>query len=139
MNFGKSNVEKAQDTAALYGKQLANGVENVVDTAHDAAQDALSNVSNKLDSLHDQAKPTVDRFVARSQEMANNAIAGTREAGVRAKKAVSGYASACESYVSEQPMKSVAIAAAAGATIAALILLSRNRSNRFNSARYNDR
>ena len=139
MNFGKSNVEKAQDTAALYGKQIANGVENAVDTAHDAAQGALSDVSSKLDSLHDQAKPTVDRFVARGQEMANNAIAGTREAGLRAKKAVSGYANACESYVTEQPMKSVAIAAAAGATIAALILLSRNRSNRFNGGRYNER
>lgn len=134
MNFGKTNVEKAQDTATMYGKQLANGVENAVDTAHDAAQDALSSVSTKLDSLHDQAKPAVDRVVARGQELAQNAIAGTREAGDRAKKAALSYANACESYVSEQPMKSVAIAAAAGAAIAALILLSRDRSNQ--RARY---
>ncbi len=139
MNFGKTNVEKAQDTAAQYGKQLANGVENAVDSVHDAAQDALNSVSTKLDSMQDQAKPTVDRFVARGQEIANNAIAGTRDAGVRAKKAVSGYTAACESYVSDQPMKAVAIAAAAGATIAALILLSRNRRSRFDGARFNDR
>jgi ElaB/YqjD/DUF883 family membrane-anchored ribosome-binding protein len=139
MNFGKTNVDKAQDTAAMYGKQIANGVENAVDTAHDAAQGALSSVSNKLDAIRDEAKPAVDRFVARGQEMAHNAIAGAREAGNRAKKTVSGYTSACESYVSEQPMKSVAIAAAAGATIAALILLSRNRSQRSSGARYNDR
>ena len=87
-------------------------------------------MSTKLDAIRDEAKPAVERFVARGQEFANSAIAGTRDAGARAKKAVSGYTSACESYVSEQPMKSVAIAAAAGATIAALILLSRNRSNR---------
>lgn len=130
MNFGKTNVDKAQDTAAMYGKQIANGVENAVDTAHDAAQGALSSVSTKLDAIRDEAKPAVERFVARGQELASSAIAGTRDAGIRAKKAVSGYTSACESYVSEQPMKSVAIAAAAGATIAALILLSRNRSNR---------
>ena len=139
MNFGKTNVDKAQDTAALYGKQIANGVENAVDTAHDAAQGALSSVSTKLDAIRDEAKPAVERFVARGQEFANSAIAGTRDAGIRAKKAVSGYTSACESYVSEQPMKSVAIAAAAGAAIAALILLSRSRSNRSSSARYNDR
>ena len=130
MNFGKTNVDKAQDTAAMYGKQIANGVENAVDTAHDAAQGALSSVSTKLDAIRDEAKPAVERFVARGQELASSAIAGTRDAGIRAKKAVSGYTSACESYVSEQPMKSVAIAAAAGATIAALILLSRNLSNR---------
>ena len=129
MNFEKTNVEKAKDTAVAYGNKFANGVENAVDSANDVAQDALSSVSSKLDSLHDQAKPAVERVVARGQELAKNAIAGTREAGVRAKKAVSGYADACESYVSEQPMKSIAIAAAAGATIAALILLSRNRSS----------
>lgn len=139
MNFGKSNVEKAQDTVAMYGKRVTNGIENAVDTAHDAAQGALSGVSNQIDSLHDQAKPTVDRLVARGQEMASSAIEGTKEVGARAKKAVSGYANACETYVSEQPLKSVAIAAAAGATIAALILMSRNRGSRLNSARYNDR
>ena len=134
MNFGKTNVEKAQDTAAMYGKQVANGVENAVDSARDVAQDALSNVSHKIDSIHDQAKPAVDRMVARGKDLADSAIAGTREAGERAKKAVSGYASSCENYITEQPMKSVAIAAAAGATIAALLLLSRNRANQH--ARY---
>ncbi len=129
MNFEKTSVEKAKDTAVAYGNKLANGVESAVDSANDVAQDALSSVSSKLDSLHDQAKPAVERVVARGQELAKNAIAGTREAGLRAKKAVSGYTDACESYVSEQPMKAIAIAAAAGATIAALILLSRNRSN----------
>ena len=69
--------------------------------------------------------------------MANNAISSTRDAGVRAKNAVSGYANACESYVTEQPMKAVAIAAAAGATIAALLMLARSRSNQ--RTRYLDR
>ena len=131
MSTIRSSLDKTQDTASMYGRQLANGVENAVDSAHDVAQDALSSVSNKLDSIRDNTKPAVERFVARGQEIASSAIAGTRDAGVRAKKAVTSYASACESYVSEQPMKSVAIAAAAGATIAALILLSRSRNNRY--------
>lgn len=129
MNFGKSNIEKVEDAAAAYGKQVANGISSAVDTAHDAAQDALSSVSTRIDSVQQQAKPAVDRMVARGQEMAHDAIAGTREAGTRAKKAVSGYANACESYVTQQPMKAVAIAAAAGATIAALLMLARSRSN----------
>lgn len=137
MNFAKTNAEKAQDAAAMYGKQVANGVENAVDTARDVAQDALSNVSAKIDSIHDQAKPAVDRLVARGKDLADSAISGTRDAGVRAKNAVSGYATSCENYITQQPMKSVAIAAAAGATIATLLLLSRNRSNQ--RARYNDR
>lgn len=137
MNFEKSTTEKAQDAAAMYGKQVTNGIDSAVDSVHDAAQSALLGVSNKLESIHDQAKPKVDRFVARTQEIANTAIAGTRDAGIRAKNAVSGYASACESYVTEQPMKAVAIAAAAGATIAALLMLARSRSNQ--RTRYIDR
>ena len=130
MNYGKSSVEKTQDAAAAYGKQVVNGIEGAVDTVSDAAHDAVNSVSTKLDSLTDQAKPAVDRFVARGQAMAHNAMDSTREAGARAKKAVSSYASSCESYVTEQPMKAVAIAAAAGATIAALLMLARSRRHR---------
>ena len=137
MNFTKTNVEKAQDAAARYGQQVSNSVDSAVDSARDAAQDALANVSGKIDSIHDQAKPTVDRMVARGKDLADSAIASTREASDRAKRAVSGYATSCENYITEQPMKSVVMAAAAGATLAALLLLSRNRANQ--RARYNDR
>jgi ElaB/YqjD/DUF883 family membrane-anchored ribosome-binding protein len=128
MNFAKSTPEKVVDEVSKRGMQVANGIENAVDTAHDVAQDTLASVSGKLEAVHSQAKPTVDRLVARGEEIASNVLAATRETGERTKKAVSRYAGACESYVTEQPMKSVAIAAAAGATIAALVMLSRNRS-----------
>jgi ElaB/YqjD/DUF883 family membrane-anchored ribosome-binding protein len=135
MNYGKTTPDKALDTASTYGKQVSSGVENVVDSARDMAQGALDSASEKVESLHDKAKPVVDRIVARGHEIADNAIAGTRDAGVRAKRAVSSYAHACESYVVEQPMKSVAIAAAAGAAVAALVVLSRSRARE--RARYN--
>ncbi len=134
MNYNKSTSDNVQDTANKFGTQLTNGLEGAVDSAHDAAINTLSKVSDKIDSLQDQAKPAVDRMVARGKEIANDAIASTRDAGVRAKTAMSGYANSCESYISDQPMKSVAIAAAAGATIAAVLLLSRSRANQ--RARY---
>jgi ElaB/YqjD/DUF883 family membrane-anchored ribosome-binding protein len=130
MIFSKSTPEKVQDAIDRQGAQVANGIENAVDAAHVAAHDALANVADKIDALQDQARPAVERLVARGEQLANNAIAGSRRAGERAKKAVSGYAGACESYVTEQPMKAVAIAAAAGAAIAALLILSSNRSRR---------
>jgi ElaB/YqjD/DUF883 family membrane-anchored ribosome-binding protein len=130
MNYNKSSAENIQDTANKFGSQVTNGLEGAIDTAHDAATSTLSKVSEKIDTLHDQAKPAVDRMVARGKEMANDAIAGTRDAGERAKTALSGYASSCENYITEKPMKSVAIAAALGATLAAVLLMSRNRANR---------
>ncbi len=134
MNYNKPLSDNVQDTANKFGTQLTNGLEGAVDSAHDAAINTLSKVSDKIDSLQDKAKPAVDRMVTRGKEIANDAITSTRDAGVRAKTALSGYANSCESYITEQPIKSVAIAAAAGATIAAVVLLSRSRANQ--RARY---
>jgi len=129
MNFGKTTAEKVADEISKRGAQAANGFENAVDSAADAAQSALSNVATKIDHLEGQAKPAFDRMVARGEALASDALASTRDASERGKQAVARYATACENYVAEQPMKSVAIAAAAGAALAAaLLILSRNRA-----------
>ncbi len=124
-----SSVDTLQDEISKRGNQIVNGIEDGIDSAHDAAQSALSNASGKLENLQSGLKPAIERFASRSAEMAQSGLDATREAGSRAKATASRYANACENYVTEQPMKSVAIAAAAGATLAALLILARNRSN----------
>ena len=127
MKFGNtpSTVDTLQDEISKRGSQLVNGIEDGIDSAHDAAQSALSSASSKLENFQSGVKPAIERFASRGAEMAQTGLDATREAGTRAKAVASRYASACENYVTEQPMKSVAIAAAAGATLAALLILSR--------------
>ena len=139
MKFGNtpSAVDTLQDEISKRGNQLVNGIEDGIDTAHDAAQSALSNASGKLENFQNGVKPAIERLASRGAEMAQTGLDATREAGTRAKATASRYASACENYVTEQPMKSVAIAAAAGATLAALLILARSRSNSRNQ--YNSR
>ena len=139
MKFGNtpSAVDTLQDEISKRGNQLVNGIEDGIDTAHDAAQSALSNASGKLENFQNGVKPAIERLASRGAEMAQTGLDATREAGTRAKATASRYASACENYVTEQPMKSVAIAAAAGATLAALLILARSRSN--NRSQYNSR
>ena len=131
MKFGNtpSAVDTLQDEISKRGNQLVNGIEDGIDSAHDAAQSALSNASGKLENFQNGVKPAIERLASRGAEMAQTGLDATREAGTRAKATASRYASACENYVTEQPMKSVAIAAAAGATLAALLILARSRSN----------
>lgn len=130
MKFGNSSsVDTLQDEISKRGNQLVNGIEDGIDSAHDAAQSALSSASDKIEKFQSGVKPAIERFASRGAEMAQSGIDATRDAGTRAKATASRYASACENYVTEQPMKSVAIAAAAGATLAALLILARNRSN----------
>lgn len=139
MNFGNTSttVENVQDAIAKRGTQLVNDIEDGIDSAHHAAQSALSNVSEKIDDIQSDAKPAIKRLAARGAELAKSGLDATREASERAKTVASRYASACESYVSEQPLKAVAIAAATGATLAALLMIARNRSNHRNQ--YNGR
>ena len=139
MKYGNtpSAVDTLQDEISKRGHQLVNGIEDGIDSAHDAAQGALSNASDKLENFQNGVKPAIERFASRSAEMAQSGLDATRDAGTRAKAVATRYASACENYVTEQPMKSVAIAAAAGATLAALLILARSRSNNRNP--YNGR
>ena len=139
MKFGNtsSTVDTLQDEVSKRGSQLVNGIEDGIDSAHDAAQSAMSTAANKFENFQNGVKPTIDRLATRGAEMAQNGIDATREAGSRAKETASRYVSACENYVTEQPMKSVAIAAAAGATLAALLMLARSRSNQ--RSQYNGR
>ena len=139
MKFGNtpSTVDSLQDEISKRGSQLVNGIEDGIDSAHDAAQSALSNASSKLENFQNGVKPAIERFASRGAEMAQSGLDATREAGTRAKATASRYATACENYVTEQPIKSVAIAAAAGATLAALLILARNRPS--NRNQYNGR
>lgn len=133
MNFGKSSTDKLHDSIAQRSAQVANGLEHAADKAHVAAQETLATVSDTLDTMHSATRPSIDRLAQRGAELAHKGITATREAGTRAKAAAGRYATACENYVVEQPIKSVAIAAAAGATIAALVMLSRNRARKASS------
>lgn len=125
MNLDKISSNRTSDELAKYAARVKSGVDGGVEGIHDAAHNAVAAASDKIDTIRDDVKPIVDRWVSRGEDFANSAIAGTRDTGMRAKRAVSGYMSACESYVVEQPMKSVAMAAAAGAAIAALVMMSR--------------
>lgn len=130
MKYGNtpSTIDTLQDEITKRGNQLVNGIEDGIDTAGDAARNAFSSASDKVESLQNGVKPAMERFASRSAEIAQSGLDATREAGTRAKATASRYASACENYVTEQPMKSIAIAAAAGATLAALLILARNRN-----------
>jgi ElaB/YqjD/DUF883 family membrane-anchored ribosome-binding protein len=124
MNHDSNIAKQTHDTVDKYASRIGNSAERAADTA----QDALSAVSDKVESVRDQIKPTVSRMADRVDAMAQSAADGVRDTSRRAGRAMTGYVHACESYVVEQPMKAIAIAAASGAAITMLVMLSRGRS-----------
>jgi ElaB/YqjD/DUF883 family membrane-anchored ribosome-binding protein len=65
------------------------------------------------------------------QDMASRGMSAAGDAASAAQERLGRYAGVTTRYVSEQPVKSALIAAAIGAAVAAIVMVARNRRNRY--------
>jgi ElaB/YqjD/DUF883 family membrane-anchored ribosome-binding protein len=91
---------------------------------------ALDGLAGTVHGLRQQAEPMVDRVADRASALARHGMdavrEGTHELGERAHRVANG----TRSYVQEEPVKSLLIAAATGAALMALLsYLDRSRRN----------
>ncbi len=117
----KSTVEKIADTAQVATDVAANQAERTVDTARAYANHALDKADAQVRSLREDIKPAIDAVSARVQDMAARGKAAAAETSAQAREKLNEYSERTSSYVAEQPLKSMAIAAAAGAVVAMLL------------------
>lgn len=82
--------------------------------------------------LHSRVDPMVDLLAEKAQKLARQSFDMATEARQRAQQSLNQASAATSRYVSEQPLRSVLIAAAVGAAVALLISASRDR----NTTRY---
>lgn len=99
------------------------------------ADDALSTTESALDSTRQLASQMLERASDKARDLragagqlATRGVDAASEAAAAAQKQLSRYADVTGRYVSQQPVKSVLIAVAAGATIAALVAAARRRN-----------
>ena len=117
----KSTVEKIADTAHSATEVAADQAERTVETARAYANEALDKADAKVRSLREDIKPAIDAVSARVQDAAARGKAAAADATVQARERLNQYSERTSSYVAEQPLKSMAIAAAAGAVVAMLL------------------
>lgn len=105
---------------------------NTLDSTRAHANDALDRAESKVRELRGNVDPMVDMLASKAQKLARQSLDMASEAKERAEKSLKHAADATTRYVSEQPMRSVLIAAAVGATVALLVSASRHRNrNRY--------
>lgn len=99
------------------------------------ADDAMTSAENALDKTRQLATQVIERAGDRvrdlrsgTRDIASKGVDAASEAAAAAQKQISRYADATGRYVSLQPVKSVLIAVAAGAAIAALVAAARRRN-----------
>jgi ElaB/YqjD/DUF883 family membrane-anchored ribosome-binding protein len=118
-------------TAALHqtSADVLSGADKAIDSTRDYANSALDAAQTKVRGLRDQVDPMVDMLASKAQNLARQSFDMASEARQRAQQSLNQATAATSRYVSEQPMRSVLIAAAVGAGVALLISATRNRND----------
>lgn len=108
---------------------LLDSASRSVDSTREYANDALDKAESKVRELRGQVDPMVDMLAAKAQKLARQSLDMASEAKHRAQQSLSQASAATGRYVSEQPLRSVLIAAAVGAAVAMLISATRHRND----------
>ncbi|MES2184723.1 MAG: hypothetical protein V4505_09260 [Pseudomonadota bacterium] len=122
------NTNQASNTARATSNDMLDGAEKAIEATRGFANEAIDKAGNKVRDMRGSVDPLVDQISQKVQQLANRSAEFASDAKGRAQEKLSKYADVTGRYVAEQPMKSVMIAAATGAAIAALIVLA-SRSN----------
>jgi uncharacterized protein with ATP-grasp and redox domains len=123
-NFGRDAVPAMQKAS----ENAMNSAEKTWETTREHANQALDLAESKVREFRGSVDPMVEMLASKAQKMARQSLEMASEARDRAEKSLKVAANATTQYVSDQPMRSVLIAAAVGAAFALLVSTSRQRN-----------
>ena len=121
-------------------KQVSNETSNMADQAADSAAQALRStqsvanqafdrLNDKLESARDTAVPLINRLSSQAETVARRGVEAVRDTGAQVRERALKASDSTVSYIKDEPVKAMLIAAATGAALMALIgLLSRSRN-----------
>ena len=111
--------------------ELLQTASHVMDATRDYTNGALDKAESKVRDLRSSIESALDLFAEKNQKLARQGMDMAVDAKERAQKQFNRAAGATTHYVSEQPLRSVLIAAGVGAAVALMVAALRN--NRRNS------
>lgn len=109
-------------------EQMLQGAGKALDSTRDYANQALDRAESKVRDLRGEVDPLVEMLAAKAQKLARQSLDMAAEAKEKARQSLTRYADATTQYVSDQPVRSVLIAAAVGAAVALLVASARQRN-----------
>ena len=109
---------------------LARSAADRADTALDVTRGAPDSLQDRVGDLRDQAPAAISRAAPRADDLKRRGIDAARKLGTTVHDQAARTSERTVAYIKDEPMKSVLIAAAAGAALAALIsMAARSRSS----------
>lgn len=100
---------------------------DAIETTRAYAQNAVNAAGEKVRDLRREAEPTVEQLAARVQQAVQRGLDAASTTSAAAQRRLEAAADVTGKYIADQPVRSVLVAAAAGAAITALIVLASRR------------
>lgn len=114
-------IERATDRAG-------ERADEALRSARRTANQTLDALQGKVDELQDSVPGALGRAAARVDEITRRGMERARDTGAHMRESVTRAGDRTVAYIKDEPVKSVLIAAATGAAVAALVtLLARSR------------
>ena len=111
----------------LSPESVLQSAEQAVESVRGYTNDSLDLAGGAMRDARSSLAASADQLSAKAQQLARKGIAAAAETSAQAQKTINRYADVTGKYVSDQPVRSVLIAAAVGAAVAAIVIALRNR------------
>jgi ElaB/YqjD/DUF883 family membrane-anchored ribosome-binding protein len=106
---------------------VLKSAEEAVEAARSFTNDSLDKAGSTMRDVRANLSASTDQLAGKAQDLARKGIDAASRTSAKAQKAVDQYAKVTTRYVADQPVKSVLIAVAVGAAVAALVMALRSR------------
>jgi ElaB/YqjD/DUF883 family membrane-anchored ribosome-binding protein len=117
-------------TATDYADQAAQSADSAIKSTQRLANDALEGLSNKVQKVRDQAAPTINRLTGQAEDAARRSMAAVKDSTAQLRDKAAQASDSTVTYIKDEPLKAMLIAAATGAALMALVgLLGRSSRN----------
>ena len=124
-----SSIKQVGNEASSVTDQAAETAHNALRSTQGVANQAFDRLSDKIESAREHAVPLINRLTSQAENAAHRGADVVRDASAQVREKALKASDTTVSYIKDEPVKAMLIAAATGAALMALIgLLSRSRN-----------
>ena len=128
--FAKKTLDQTTNPPSNIADQAAQSADEAIKSTQQVANHALDSLAESVQGARQQVSPLLNRATEQASAMAHRSLEAVRLGSQQLRDKALHATDTTASYIKHDPIKSVLIAAAAGAALMALVsLLSRSRNH----------
>ena len=118
-----SETKPFSSTANEYADQATQKADTAIRSTQKMATDALDTLSDKVQDMRSQAAPTINRLATQAEDAARRGIAAVKDTTQQLREKATQATDTTVTYIKDDPIKAMLIAAATGAALMALLTM----------------